>query len=185
MVSEAADESDLRGWYRLYLETMRWHFLPARPYRFFDALWELLRPRGMMRLLLARHEGRLIAAGSVFLMYGKTIFYAFNGRRHRDLNLNPNYAIQWRSLVDASRDGFERYDFGEVAEGRQGLADFKSKWGAESQMLHRYYYPSVPGGRSGESDAGPARMAHLARLAWRRLPLRLTGKVGSLIYDFL
>src|SRR6185437_15844461 len=37
--------ADLRAWYKLYLETMRWHFLPARSFRFFHAIWDLMRPK--------------------------------------------------------------------------------------------------------------------------------------------
>jgi Acetyltransferase (GNAT) domain len=60
-VRAAESEGELRAWYRLYLEAMRWQMVPPRPYRFFLALWELLRPRGLMRLLVAELEGRLLA----------------------------------------------------------------------------------------------------------------------------
>src|SRR5271165_1053514 len=52
-VRPAENLTELRGWYMLYLDTMRRNAVPARPYRFFAALWELLRPQGVMQLLLA------------------------------------------------------------------------------------------------------------------------------------
>ena len=55
-VRPAESEDELRTWYRMYLETMRRNFVPARPYRFFLALWELMRAEGMMRLLIAEHQ---------------------------------------------------------------------------------------------------------------------------------
>ena len=56
-VRQAESEDQLRAWYALYLDTMRWHAVPPRPYRFFKNCWELLRPHGLMRLLLAeQHE---------------------------------------------------------------------------------------------------------------------------------
>jgi CelD/BcsL family acetyltransferase involved in cellulose biosynthesis len=186
-VRPAETENELRAWYRLYLDTMRWHGVPARPYRFFQASWDLLRPRGLMRLLLAeRQEGsrRVIIAGSIFLMFGSTIFYAFNGRRQEDLALRPNDAIQWQSIKDACEEGFSYYDFGEVVEDNQGLAEFKSKWGTEAKQLYRYYYPSprqLPA--SHEGTPGPAQ--RLAHALWRRLPLQATAVLGDQIYGYL
>ncbi len=53
-VREADSEIDLKNWYRLYLETMRWHIVPARPYRFFKYLWENFKPLGLLRLYAGR-----------------------------------------------------------------------------------------------------------------------------------
>src|SRR5437868_2791412 len=80
-IRQASSEEDLRSWYNIYLETMRWHGIPPRSYRFFRAAWDLLRPSGLMRLLLAelQDSGRTqVLAGSIFLMFGHTCFYAFN-----------------------------------------------------------------------------------------------------------
>jgi hypothetical protein len=52
-IRQADVQADLRVWFDLYLETMRWHAIPPRPYRFFQIVWELLQPQGLMRLLLA------------------------------------------------------------------------------------------------------------------------------------
>lgn len=186
-VRPAETEDELRSWYGLYLDTMRWHATPPRPYRFFKVCWELLRPTGLMRLLLAeQHEaGRSrLLAGSIFLMSGQTVFYAFNGRRREDLALRPNDAIQWRAIHDACRDGFRRYDFGEVVEGNQGLAEFKGKWGVEPRRLYRYYYPAPR-----ELEPGPhasdGSIQRLAKAAWRRLPLRATALLGDWGYSYL
>ena len=186
-VRPAETQDDLRAWYELYLDTMRWHVIPPRPYRFFEAVWELLRPRGLMRLLLAeQHEAgqsRLLA-GSLFLMFGQTVFYAFNGRRRGDLALRPNDVIQWQAIHDAHQGGFRRYDFGEVEENQQGLAEFKGKWGAEPKRLCRYYYPAPRGLETSvvKSDGSARR---LANAAWRRLPLKVTAQLGDWIYRYL
>ena len=55
-VRRAESENELRAWYVLYLEAMRSHTVPPRPYRFFEALWRILRPQGLMRLLLAEQR---------------------------------------------------------------------------------------------------------------------------------
>ncbi|MDQ3854769.1 MAG: GNAT family N-acetyltransferase [Chloroflexota bacterium] len=186
-VRPAETERDLRVWYALYVDTMRWHIVPPRPYRFFEVAWQLLRPRGLLRLLLAeRHEAgqSQLLAGSIFLMFGQTVFYAFNGRRREALSLEPNDAIQWQAIHDACRDGFRRYDFGEVAENNQGLAAFKSKWGALPMRLYRYYYPASRELETGALKAG-SRARQLANAAWRRLPAKATILLGDWLYRYL
>ncbi len=183
----AESELDLAAWYRLYLETMRNTAVLPRPYRFFYSLWELLKPRGMMRLLLAEQHingRRRIIAGSIFLSFGHTVSYAFNGSRLSDLSLRPNDVIQWQAINDACKAGFKYFDFGEVPEGHHDLAKFKSKWGAEPVRLYRYYYP----GRSGLASA-PAESAGyselLGKVIWRRLPLATISWIGDRLYSYL
>jgi lipid II:glycine glycyltransferase (peptidoglycan interpeptide bridge formation enzyme) len=140
-----------------------------------------------MRLLIAEQyqagQSRLLA-GSIFLMFGQTVFYAFNGRRREDLSLRPNDVIQWRAIQDACRDGFRRYDFGEVGENQHGLAEFKSKWGAERRQLTRYCYPAPHDLQMGILNSG-SRARELLNVAWRRLPLKATTLFGNWIYKYL
>ena len=184
---DAASEADLRAWYRLYLITMRSHAVPPRPYAFFQALWTSLRPKGLMRLLLAeRREGghlRLLA-GSMFLSAGETYFYAFNGCERRDFELRPNYLIQWRAIHDACEAGMRWYDMGEVEPGQDGLAMFKHKWGARPHALHRYYFPAPQELERGLLREG-SRTRELGAAAWRRLPLSVTARVGESLYRYL
>lgn len=185
----AEREADLAAWYDLYVETMRWHTTPPLPYRFFQVAWRRLRPAGLLRLLLAeqRCDGRArLLSGSVFLAGGQTVLYAYNGRRRDDLALRPNDLIQWRAIHDACRDGFRRYDFGEVAAPNQGLAEFKAKWGAEARWLSRYVDPpmgSAAGGALSLRPGTPAR--ELLNRAWRRLPLDLTVALGRLLHRYV
>lgn len=188
-VRPAETEAELRAWYQLYLDVNRWRLQPPRPFRLFQAAWELMRPLGLMRLLLAeqRAQGReRIVAGSVLLMLGDTVFYAFNGRQREALPLRPNDVIQWRAIHDAGQEGFRRYDFGEVAQENRHLAAFKSKWGSKAQRLHRYYFPAP---LDVDAGYGVLESENLARRvgtrAWRRIPLRATAFVGDRIYRYL
>lgn len=185
-VRPAESVDDLRAWYRLYLETVRAHGVPPRPYAFFRALWELLRPRGLMRLLLAEREeagGRRLVAGSVLLMAGQTVFYVFNGRRREDLALRPNDVIQWHAIHDACASGYRRYDMGRVEERQQGLAEFKGKWGAEPQPLYLYSYPPSDGRERAVFDPDhPLRKSFKA--AWQHVPLGAT-RLADRLYRYL
>lgn len=179
----AETDAELREWHRLYLETMRRNTVPPRPYRFFRALWEFLRPKGMMQLLLAEQQERIVA-GSIFLMFGKTVSYAFNGSRLQDLSLRPNDLIHWQAINDACARGFRFFDFGEVPEGNVDLAKFKTKWGAEPIRLHRYYYPGNGGGHDGSIDFG-SYWRSIGEAIWGGLPLTATAWLGDRIYSYL
>lgn len=183
-VRPAETPAELHEWYTLYLDTMRRNAVPARPYRFFAALWDPLRSRGVMQLLLAEQQnaGRSrILAGTIFLRLGRTMFCAFNGSQLSDLSLRPNDLIYWTAINDACRSGFEFFDFGEVEEGNSDLARYKSKWGSKPVRLYRYYYPAGPYLESG-SVAHGGYSELLRKAAWRRLPLRATAWLGDRIY---
>ncbi len=187
IVRPAESEPELREWYQLYLDTMRRSAVPPRPYRFFLALWELLKPQGMMQLLLAEHHHaarKKIIAGSIFFLFNHTVSFAFNGSSWRDLSLRPNDAIQWRAINDACRKKYRNFDFGEVPEEHHELARFKSKWGAEPARMYRYY--SVVSGESKVvAESSGSHAGSLAETVWRRLPAKTTEWLGDRIYSYL
>jgi hypothetical protein len=186
-VRPAETEQELRDWYELYLDSMRRRVVPARPFRLFAAMWEILRPRGQMELLLAEKSeaGTCgLLAGSIFLKFGRTVFYSFTGCRREDFSLHPHDLIQWHAIHGAVRDGFLRYDFGEVPEEAPLLANFKSKWGAKESSLCRYYYP-VPDKLELRGLPVHPWSKRLVSSAWQKLPLPLTARLGDWIYSFL
>ncbi|HEX3987716.1 MAG TPA: GNAT family N-acetyltransferase [Acidobacteriaceae bacterium] len=181
----AENEADVRAWYSLYLETMRRNVVPPRPLRLFLAMWQLLRPLGMMRLLLAEQvtpSGAKILGGCIYLLFGSTCTYAFGASGTEDLSLRPNDLVQWQAINDAVAEGYRVFDFGEVPEGDANLARYKAKWGAEPVRLQRCYYPDIPDDDSGGDDEKPSRAHQLASAVWRRLPLRLTAWTGDRLY---
>jgi hypothetical protein len=184
-VRPAETEADLRAWYPLYLETMRYLAVPPRSFRFFNGLWEILRPRGFMSLLLAEQDGigRRLVAGSVFLMLGHTAFYAFTGWRRADHSLRANDLVQWHAIQDARGQGFRYFDFGEVAGGQQGLVAFKAKWGGQPRQLYRYLYPGPDRVETGSLESDRAH--RLAKAIWQRVPLTATAMIGDWIYGYL
>ena len=194
-VRDADTIDDLRRWYTTYLDAMRDHLVPPRPLRLFEAMWEEMRPRGQMRLLLAeRHRtgGPRSSnpspplGGLVLLMLGGTVFYAFNGRRAEALELRANDLLQWHAIHDACRAGFRCYDLGEVVEGDAGLVQFKRKWANEQRRLRRYYFPArAASGDPGEHRGPHGRLRELAEAGWRRVPLRATAIAGDRLYRYL
>ena len=185
-IREAKSEQELKEWYKLYLETVRWHMVAARPYRFFKFLFENLVPKGIMKLLLAEcseaGEKRIIA-GSVFLSFNDTVFYSFNGRNRTGLMNHANDLIQWEAIHTACKEGFKYYDMGEVSECNATLAQFKSKWGCNSKQIYHYYFSRKNYYNLGESDISDEN--NLLRSVWRKLPVKVTQEWGILTNRFL
>ena len=184
-VRDAQSEEDLEAWYQLYLLTMRHIAVPPRPYRFFQSLWSALRPTGQLRLLLAEQNAeqssngqKRLVAGSILLQFGQTVFYAFTGCAPEDFNLHPHDILQIEAIRSACKSGFRWYDFGEVTEDHESLAQFKTKWGGDPKQLYRYYYPAPV--QSASVEAG--RLSGFARKLWRQLPPKATAVLGDLIY---
>lgn len=185
-VREAESEGELRAWYRLYLEVRRRHAAPTRPYRFFRAIWELLHPTGVMSLLLAELDQAgppTLLAGSIFLTFGSTTFYAFTGATNTAFAFHPNDIIQWQAIHDACNNGSRLYDFGEVPEESPQLANFKRKWGAEPSPLYRYFYPALQ--EVLLPQPAPGWIRRISAAGWRHLPLDVTEKLGDWIYSYL
>lgn len=185
-VRPASSRADVRRWYRLYLQTMRAHGIPPRPLRLFELMWDVLAPLDRMRLLLAeRRTGGTpgLLAGSLYLMHGQTVIFAFNGRDRGQLEFRPNDAIHWTAIMDACAAGFRRYDFGEATDGNPGLLAFKEKWGAKPVNLYRYHYPRLPGMERGILGSG--LLQRTQECAWRLLPPAMTAGLGRWVYRLL
>lgn len=181
-VRHAESEDDLARWYRLYLLAMRHNAVPPRPYRLFQSLWSSLHASGRMRLLIAERSTagqKRMVAGSILLQFGQTVFYAFTGCAPEDFTLHPHDILQIEAIRDACRSGFRWYDFGEVTEDHEALAQFKTKWGGDPTGLYRYYSPAPLVRTSG----GGGRLASSARKIWRSLPPKATAVLGDLIYS--
>ena len=184
-VRPAEREDDVRAWYRLYLETMRSHAVPPRSLGFFKELWRRLRPRGYLRLLLAEQRtpaGIRLLAGSIFLLFGRTVFYAFTGATRAGLGAHPHDLIQWQAMHDACDAGYRRYDLGEVARGQEGLAAFKRKWGADPASIFHYYAPPIA--NLDDPFAAEAESS-LRTTLWQRVPLPATRAAGLVAYAFM
>lgn len=183
-IRRASSRSDLKAWYRLYLDTMRSHAVPPRSFRHFEAMWEILGPVGKMWLLLAElRNGREteLLAGTVFVRRGPIVSSLFSGSRRDALHLRPNDALQWHAINEACKQGARVFDFGRAAEGNRGLVNFKEKWGAEPCMQYRYHFPRAREMERTTLGEG-RRLRRMGERVWRSVPLSVTAALGAAAY---
>jgi serine/alanine adding enzyme len=184
-VRHAQTEHELRAWYELYLQTTRKFGTLPNPYRYYKVAWQRLHSRGLLRLLLAEHIEagcRRLLGGILLLLYGQTISFVSAGWREEDQALRPNDVLHWRAIQDGCTDGFRWYDLGDVDLGNQGLARFKSKWGAEARMVYDHSYPALHDGMSSAHDRSKNLARQLVRAAWRHLPTKAVGLLSNWYY---
>ena len=152
-----------------------------------------MRLNGHMELLLAEkytESRRELVAGSIFLKFGSTVFYAFTGCKTGDLTMHANDLILWDAIHDATQRGFRSFDFGECPAEHPELVRFKRKWGAIPTPLYRHYladrysdYSVLQNG--GLEKHNKSRFRTLAEHIWQRTPLGLTAVLGDFAYSWL
>lgn len=178
---------ELLLWHRLYLDTMRFHMTPPRSFEFFRDMWQLLSPGKLCHLQLAElktKDGLKIIAGSVFLYFNKTYFYAFNGSSREFFEYRPNDLLHWEAIHSAKEEGYKLYDLGEVPVDQSGLAAYKSKWANVTKKIFHYYYPLTPQKENLQLQGTGTEVGMLKKL-WQYIPLSLTEKIGKIIYKRL
>ena len=184
---EAETIEEIKIWYPLYLDTMRFHVTPARSLSFFTNIWKYLKPKGFMSLILSElktDNGKEIIAGSVLFKFNNTVTYAFNGSSRNHFELRPNDLLHWEAIHGAQKDGYKYYDLGEVSKDHQSLAAYKKKWATSIKEMYHYYYPK-PDGLDSEEELDAGTSGNLKQKVWQSLPLKLTEIIGEKTYKYL
>jgi lipid II:glycine glycyltransferase (peptidoglycan interpeptide bridge formation enzyme) len=148
VVVESAGAEAVGEFYELYRATSKRDRIALHPERYYARLFELASERrreGLagtpdLRLFVARHEGRALAA-IVTLFLEREAVYLYGASSDEDRNLMPAYALQWAAMRAARAKGCLRYDlFGippteDPAHPMAGLFRFKTGFGGE--IVHR------------------------------------------------
>ncbi len=88
------------------------------------------------QLLVAKHEGKVIAGG-IFVYLDEVGIYYYGASDHDFRKQMAPYLIQWEAIKEAKKRGCKTYDFlGIAPEGAQnhawaGVTDFKKKFGGK------------------------------------------------------
>jgi lipid II:glycine glycyltransferase (peptidoglycan interpeptide bridge formation enzyme) len=153
---EEGGAADLPAWYELYRQTARRDRIALHDYEYYRRQFELAQggagagPRSgagsnagaapELKLLLARHEGDLLA-GILVAVHGRAATYLYGASSDAKRNLMPAYALQWEAIRLARRRGCLTYDlFGippsaDPSHPMYGLYRFKTGFGG--RMVHR------------------------------------------------
>lgn len=178
----AESREDMLQYYRLHLQTRsKKQGMPAQSPKFFLKMWDVFSESDAVKVLLAEHEGNVVA-GMVLLASGTTLRYSYGASDERFLHLAPNNLLLWTAMTWGGAHGCQTLDLGRTACDNEGLMEFKRRWGAIKEPLPYYYYPKIAGLASTSEQSWKF---HLLTSCWRKLPLSISGPLGSKLYKHM
>jgi lipid II:glycine glycyltransferase (peptidoglycan interpeptide bridge formation enzyme) len=103
------DRADLDRWYDMYAVTSARDGFTIHDREYYRDVTEILGGRNMARLLVAEHEGDLLA-GIIVFCFGRTAQYMYGASSNEKRNLMAPYLVQWTGMQWAKERGAETYD---------------------------------------------------------------------------
>jgi len=131
-VEQVTDRSKLTVWYDLIRMTYRSAGIPLMDRSLFEAAYDILQPKGMIKFWLAQIGTEYVAASAELLF--KDVIYGWYGGVNRDYAKEmPGEMLMWRILEWGAMNGYKTYDFGGAGKPGEeyGVRDFKAKFGGQ------------------------------------------------------
>jgi lipid II:glycine glycyltransferase (peptidoglycan interpeptide bridge formation enzyme) len=104
---------DLDRWYALYEETSSRDRIAIHSRAYYQGLFQASRSypgvKPTVKLLLARHDGELLA-GNIVAFWKSRAAYLYGASSGEKRNLMPTYALQWEAIRMAREAGCTSYD---------------------------------------------------------------------------
>jgi serine/alanine adding enzyme len=129
-IEDVEDPCRLSAIYDLLKQVYRRIQVPLADVSFFRASFEVLRPKGMMKILAAKVEDVDIGALTL-LLHKDVVLYWYTGTLREYAAHRAGDLLVWHTLEWGSRNGFRLLDFGGAGKPDEdyGVRDFKAKFG--------------------------------------------------------
>lgn len=127
-----SDRNKLRIWYDIIKMTYKAAQIPLANISLFEAAFDILVPKNMIKFLLARVGTDYVAASAELLF--KDVIYGWYGGMNREFSkYTPNELLMWHILEWGASNGYKVYDFGGAGKPEEefGVRVFKAKFGGE------------------------------------------------------
>jgi serine/alanine adding enzyme len=162
-VEQVTQRHQIGEWYGLVRETYAVARVPLADRSLFEAAFDILHPRGLIRFWLAR-IGTTYAAASAELVYKDMIYGWYGGMDRAYARDLPGELLMWHILEWGARAGYKTYDFGGAGKPGEayGVRDFKAKFGGRWFCFGRNIRVHAPG------------LLRLSTLGYRILTSRFT-----------
>ena len=121
-----SDRNQLNTWYDIIKMTYKGARIPLADISLFEAAYDILYPRKMIKFLLARIGTEYVAASAEMLF--KDVIYGWYGGMNREFSkYTPNELLMWHILEWGASNGYKVYDFGGAGkpEEESGVRDLR------------------------------------------------------------
>lgn len=139
------DRSAIPIFYNLLHQTYRRARVPLPDISLFEAVFDVLVPKGMAKMLLGRVENSYVAA-SLEMPYKDIIYSWYSGYDWNSRSVYPNDGLVWYILKWGAENGYRSFDFGGAGKLDEfyGVRDFKAKFGGRLVNFGRNTYVHSP-----------------------------------------
>ena len=145
VIEEVSKREQLRAFYAVLCQSAQAKTFALAEYALFEAIFDLLYPKGMVKFMVAR-VGDTLAAAYVKLLYKGTIYSWYGGMDRAYRSHRPNELLIWHVLQWGAENGYQLYDFGGSGMQDEGvdLSGFKRKFGGATIPFGRHTYAHFP-----------------------------------------
>ncbi len=146
VVEEVNHSNQIKPFYELIKKSYLEAQVPIADISLFEAAFEVLHPRDMVKFWLVR-KGDTFIASSVELIYKDVIYGWYGGVDRTYSSSAPTELLTWHILKWGAENGFRTYDFGGAGtpDEEYGVRDFKSKFGGQLVSYGRNTCVHAPG----------------------------------------
>ncbi len=134
VVEERDDPEALEIFLKLQKETAQRQGFFVHPDSYYRTVWEVLRPKDMAHLLVAKVENTPVVAW-LLLKYGETFYYPYGGSSTEFKNYMPSNLMMWEAIKLGKRLGCKVFDLWGATDDESdpwyGFTRFKLGYGGE------------------------------------------------------
>ena len=145
----------LDAWYAMYAATSQRDGFTIHGLEYYRHVLQELCPVGMANLLLAHHEGELLA-GIIVFSFGTKAQYMYGASSNHKRNLMAPYLVQWEGMRWAKEKGASLYDLWGIPD---TLVEDEDLWGV---YRHKRGYGGTIVRYVGAFDLVRSPLQHLA-----------------------
>lgn len=117
--------ADLDSWYRIFEATAERDIFTIHGLGYYRQILQVLGANDMARLLLAHHDGDLLA-GIIVFRFGRFAQYMYGASSNSKRNLMAPYLLQWEAMRWARAHGCTTYDLWGIPD---HLEETEDLWG--------------------------------------------------------
>jgi hypothetical protein len=139
VTEDVKDRSLIPIFYQLVHRTFLRARVPLADISLFEAIFDVLVPRGMAKMVMAQVNGQY-AAASVTALYKGVMFGWYMGFDESLRTARPNDSVMWHMIEWGAENGFQCLDFGGAGKPGEsyGPRDFKAKFGPQLVSFGRH-----------------------------------------------